>query len=711
MKNHFFFPGKCLAVITVVIFITSCNKTFDTPPDNADPDVNVTMSIMELKARYTAIGDFQRIQDDQIISGIVVADDRSGNFYQQVVIQDETGGIPVLLDVSNAYTQYPVGRRIFVKLKGLMLGDYGGTIQVGMDSSRSDNGRYLNLDGIPEALFDQYIIKGSFNNTVTPKVVTPADFTKAINNPLISTLVQMENMEFADADTGKTYADPAKTTSAVNFTISNCSGQNMVLRNSSYARFAGLSVPDGNGTITGIANIYNSTTQIFIRDTADLQFTASRCAVQPPVLINIATLRALYTADRNLDKNYIVGGTVISDIDNKNYTTGTFVMQSGDRAIIVYKYKGTPAYVLGDSVVLNLSSKDSLINFRNALELKLNEDFAYPSAVVSGKTVTPVEKTIAEVNASLSLPPGDPGNFEYTLVKIKNATAASGTFSGNKTLTDTSGSIVLYTSASATFATAALPVNDPDWVLYAYNYGSVKEASVRNLNDITGGIFTEPSTGGGIDLGDTSPYLQDFNTIGSGLPTGINVMTNAKTDTVGRMASLTTAATVWSNISGAFKNFASATGLSSAATAGEQSASTDRALGLRQTGSFGEFTSGTTGGGGAFVFTINNTTGKSNLSLDFILQSLDASASGRTVTWTVDYGIGENPANFTVITTTPTPLTTALGTFASTAIHADLPAALNNNASKIWIRIVTLSASTGSGSRPSTAIDNFKISW
>ncbi len=164
-----------------------------------------------------------------------------------------------------------------------MLGDYGGTIQIGIDSSRSNDGRFLNLEGIPQALFDQYIVKGSFNNVVAPKMVKPADFTKTINDPLLSTLVKINNAEFRDADINKTYADPSTNVSAVNFTVNTCDKQSIVLRNSSYARFAGLNVPDGNGVLTGIPSIFNGTMQLFVRDTADVQFTGTRCNGQTAV--------------------------------------------------------------------------------------------------------------------------------------------------------------------------------------------------------------------------------------------------------------------------------------------------------------------------------------------------------------------------------------------------------------------------------------------
>ncbi|MBO9618032.1 MAG: hypothetical protein J7539_03265, partial [Niabella sp.] len=253
------------------------NKQFDEPPINEDPDVAVTMTIVELKSRYQGVGFFQKIDDDKTISGIVTADDRSGNFYKQIVIQDETGAIPVLLDGTNIYTSYPAGRRVFVSLKGLMLGDYGGTIQLGLDSSRSSAG-YLNLGRIPSAQFDLFLIKGSYGNPVVPKVITPADLSANILSPLQSMLVQLDHFQFAESDTARTYADPSKKISSVNFTLRNCDKKTVVLRNSSYAGFAALKLPQGNGSIVGISNIFNGAQQLYIRDTSDVLFNENRCS-------------------------------------------------------------------------------------------------------------------------------------------------------------------------------------------------------------------------------------------------------------------------------------------------------------------------------------------------------------------------------------------------------------------------------------------------
>ncbi len=224
----------------------------------------------------------------------------------------------------------------------------------------------------------------------------------------------------------------------------------------------------------------------------------------------------------------------------------------------------------------------------------------------------------------------------------------------------------------------------------------------------------------------TSPYTESFDNLASGLPPGFSVYTVATATSLGTAptpaqllltpsAATTTStttppvtspagtSTAWTATAAGFKNFASATALRSKATADAQAAATNRALGVRQTGSFGD---GTAGVGPAFVFQVANTTGKSDFALSFKLQSLDSTAT-RTATWRVDYGVGTTPSTFTQVGTTST--TGAF--FANNTVTASFGGALDNLAGPVWIRIVAPALTTGSGNRPTSAIDDFSLSW
>lgn len=209
---------------------------------------------------------------------------------------------------------------------------------------------------------------------------------------------------------------------------------------------------------------------------------------------------------------------------------------------------------------------------------------------------------------------------------------------------------------------------------------------------------------GQVTLSGTS-YTELFDNIGAGLPTGWTVRTPATASSLGTAQTLTTTATAWNNTTGAFKNFASADGLTGTSTSAQQAASTDRALGVRQTGAFGD-------PGAAFTLQLANTSGFSNFTLTFDLQSLDQSAAvTRTTTWLVQYGIGASPSSFTTVATVPATLQTGNVTFSNTNVSVNFGSALDNQADNVWIRIVTLTGTSGTNNRPSTGIDDFILSY
>lgn len=199
-------------------------------------------------------------------------------------------------------------------------------------------------------------------------------------------------------------------------------------------------------------------------------------------------------------------------------------------------------------------------------------------------------------------------------------------------------------------------------------------------------------------------YLQRFDSLQAGLPEAWEADSNAKAASLGGAALLNTspsATTRWNNAGGGFKNVASANGFASykAATAGLQFIATDRALGVRQTGSFGD-------PGAAFTFRIDNTFRLSDFELKFKLQTLDSN-SGRSTEWLVQYAIGDSPVTFT----TQAVYSTGGWTFENQAVSVSFGSALDDQAERVWIRIVALAASTGSGSRTTTAIDDFELNW
>lgn len=231
-----------------------------------------------------------------------------------------------------------------------------------------------------------------------------------------------------------------------------------------------------------------------------------------------------------------------------------------------------------------------------------------------------------------------------------------------------------------------------------------------------------------VTLSGTS-YTQDFASLGLSTPTvpaGWFGYTDATATSAGVLSTISTsknygvfADTVQGggackiNIQDdAFKNYPSANGGNTVktATCDQQKLFTDRALGVRQKGNSTPPATPLWDPGAAIVFKIANTSGRSAFNLNFKLQSLDTALSPRITTWVVDYGIGGTPTAFTPVTATGT-MTTGGYVFSNNSISVNFGSALDNKSSTVWIRIVTLTPSTGSGNRASTAIDDFNLTW
>ena len=200
-------------------------------------------------------------------------------------------------------------------------------------------------------------------------------------------------------------------------------------------------------------------------------------------------------------------------------------------------------------------------------------------------------------------------------------------------------------------------------------------------------------------------YTQNFDTIGSGLPTGWSVRTNVTATTLGTAVAFDAAAVSWGTATGQFGNQAGTINNSGAAAAGietstQQGVFTNRCPAIRQLASSPFFGNP----GAAFVFQITNTIGLSNLTFSVNLNML--SVQTRSTVWTIDYAVGNSPSSFTVLDTYSDP-----GAFGTTNVTYNLGADADNQSQNVWIRVVALSAATGSGSCDTFGIDNFVLNY
>lgn len=444
-------------------------KGNDVPEDQTsyDPNIPVTHTIAELLAMPQG----SPITEDVVVAGVVSMDDRSGNYYKKFVIQDNTGGIEINLDQNNIYNDYPVGRKVYLKAKGLTISNYGGLPQIGYGVDERNS-----IVAIPFIQADDFIIKASYPH---PVEIDTFDYLE-VSNPdnvrhLLNKVIAIRNVEFAPGSYGVPYAQATATT---NRTLAGCGGgSNIVVRTSNYARFQAAKTPTGSGVIVGLYTRFNATPQLIIRDTTDVHFNPQRCDGSTPVEpepISIADLRSRYNDTPVTLENLKIYGTVISDRSGGNIQSRNVIVQQGDRGITV-RFNGDHAFNLGDSIEVNLNGA-TLEEFNGLLQAN-NANVSSATKVGTG-TITPRVLTIADLLANFE-------QFESTLVSIENVNIPSGmVFSGNILITDPTGSIVMYTSAGATFATNVIPAGLSRITGVIGQFNETKQIQIRKLSDL-----------------------------------------------------------------------------------------------------------------------------------------------------------------------------------------------------------------------------------
>ncbi|MBL7821170.1 MAG: hypothetical protein JNL65_11195 [Saprospiraceae bacterium] len=472
-----FIKGYVSLMLFGVLSITAClDHDFDKPPQPvAEIGFDPNSSIAELKSKYVS-GKFTTITNDFLIHATVVADDKSGNFYKTIVIQDSTGGIELKLNRTGIYTDFPVGMKIGLKCKGLTIGDYNGLIQLGLGTYQ--NGNFTNLSGIEDVLIDQYVFKGPKNQSIVAKKKTISTLTAQD----ISTLIQLDNIEFARSDTGTTYADIVAKVS-VNHTLTDCNKNEILLRTSNFADFAGTIVPSKNGSITAILSKYQSDAQLYIRNLNDVDFSNEPCLGGGNLTqISILDLRNLFTGSIiNAPSNKKIIGTVISDRVNMNTTSRNLIIQDLTGGITI-RFTANHSFNLGDQLQINISDQE-LSEFDGLLQLN-NVDNANATKTGTG-LITPAKKTLAEIISNFE-------NLESTLVEVSNVNiskSGSSTYSGTCNLNDGTGSLLLFTRTQALFANDNFPATPVKLIAMVTQGGTNKDMqlTLRNASDISGG--------------------------------------------------------------------------------------------------------------------------------------------------------------------------------------------------------------------------------
>jgi len=275
---------KYFAIATFCLLAAACEKTewdvISPNPSELYGNNSITddgiVTIAQLKQMYPnvfASTDENALVDRDVkIKARVTGNDLRGNIYKQFMVQDETGAIIIAVNESGISGYMAEGQEIIIDLKGLYIGGYRKQPEIGAPYNETSIGR------MQKDVFQKHFkFTGS---AIQP--VQPIDFDINMNkDEHCAKLVTLRNVTFADADGTATYAPGDNSApivgGCVNRALKGISSSKLVIRTSTYAKFAANKLPydDVNKkprvvNITGIATRYNDTWQILIRKESDV---------------------------------------------------------------------------------------------------------------------------------------------------------------------------------------------------------------------------------------------------------------------------------------------------------------------------------------------------------------------------------------------------------------------------------------------------------
>jgi len=293
--NHF----MCILAASLLIFACTKSRNFDPPPTECSTELVANATYAEVKSLY--VDQTFQIQQDLIIEGYVSSSDEDGNFFSVLYFQDSpvnpSEGFEIAFDVRDSHLFYPVGSKIYIRLKGLYLGKSKDVFKIGGVFTSFGN---ISVGRLPSTIVDNHIFVACDEiANIEPSRISLPNIPKNLTN----TLVRLDSLEVTDAEVGQAFALEREETER---TLIDCSDNELILLNSGFSEFQTELLPEGNGSITGILLRENEEYRLAIRTLGDIDFGNERCAA----LIDEFTSNQLFISevadpDNNLAARFI----------------------------------------------------------------------------------------------------------------------------------------------------------------------------------------------------------------------------------------------------------------------------------------------------------------------------------------------------------------------------------------------------------------------
>lgn len=283
MKTYNF--NITLVVLITLVIATSCvqddgfqtpDTTIQVPVINGDVVTINAISGLLAQAQDRGNNTFTFEETNQYISGFVISSDESGNFFEELVLQDAlenpTIGVKLLIDINPLFTRYELGRRLFIKLDGLTIGITNGVFTIGLEDGNT-------VGQIPAPLEEQFIQRSIERGNLIPLPIN----LDQLNSNLTNLYVTIENAQFNSSETSLTYAsEPTDVFDGERILESCNSNLSIVFSTSTFSDFRTLQLPTQRGCVNGVLtkNFFGDTFNLAINTPTDVSFDNSeRCDI------------------------------------------------------------------------------------------------------------------------------------------------------------------------------------------------------------------------------------------------------------------------------------------------------------------------------------------------------------------------------------------------------------------------------------------------
>lgn len=230
-------------------------------------------TVAEVKAYFS--GTLAQIPDNAYLKAQVTANDKTGNLFKYIYVEDKTGGIRVNIDMASLYAdpRFFVGKQVLINLKDLYVGSVNTEVQLG-GFFNGNVGRVL-----PNDVYKHFFPTNDFTEVVATEK-TIAGLTDAD----VGRWIKIKNLQFINDDLGESYAGASNTSR----TLEDCSGAKISLTTSSFANFASRQIDSGKGDLYGVLTKANGKYEVWITNPLGADFDGNRCDGSPaPVFESI----------------------------------------------------------------------------------------------------------------------------------------------------------------------------------------------------------------------------------------------------------------------------------------------------------------------------------------------------------------------------------------------------------------------------------------